>query len=152
MLTSETRVAAVIVVILCASLGAASGLESTLNISPFTYVTRLRSTQEQCPSSALICPGACENKPMPRCGNAAALADAKKEAANAKEEMAKAKKEAKREAVAAAEAKKEAAKAKEEMAKAKKEAAAALADAKKEAATAKGEMVKAKKEAAAALY
>ena len=35
LLTSETRFVAVIVVIVCASLGAASGLESTLNISPF---------------------------------------------------------------------------------------------------------------------
>ena len=108
---TSTRFVAVIAVIACASLGAASGLESTLNISRTLnislniHVTRLRSTQEQCPSSALICPGACENKP-----DAAALADAKKEAATAKEEMVKAKKEA---AAALAGAKKEAERAKE---------------------------------------
>ena len=63
MLTPKIRFVAVIVVIVCASLGAASGLESKLNISPSTYITRLRSTQEQCPASALMCPEACENKP-----------------------------------------------------------------------------------------
>merc|ERR1712166_906868 len=42
--------------------GAASGLGSKLNISPSTYVMRLRSTQAQCPSSALICPKKAKKK------------------------------------------------------------------------------------------
>merc|ERR1712166_950950 len=52
--------AAVIVVVACTSLRTASGLESELNIaSGLEYISSLRSTQKQCPASALICP----NKP-----------------------------------------------------------------------------------------